>query len=159
MAREAPEDPYAGLAPGDRLLTRRRCPISTPTTARDPAPAALKARALAIEEAARGVAGITNSARAPAPAPGARRRARHQPRLLPRLHDQLLWRLGERDRRHGGGMQRDYAYHSVRHYADLDAPEAIGRAAGERAVARLDPAKLASGRDAGRVRSARRRAA
>jgi PmbA protein len=46
----------------------------------------------------------------------------------------------------GSGMQRDYAHHSVRHYEDLDPPEALGRRAGERAVARLDPAKLASGR-------------
>ena len=42
-------------------------------------------------------------------------------------------------------MQRDHASHSVRHYADLDAPEAIGRLAGERAVKRLNPGKLASG--------------
>jgi PmbA protein len=42
-------------------------------------------------------------------------------------------------------MQRDYAYHSARHRAALDSPEAIGRLAGERAVARLDPARIASG--------------
>ena len=42
-------------------------------------------------------------------------------------------------------MQRDHASHSVRHYADLDAPEAIGRLAGERTVKRLNPGKLASG--------------
>jgi PmbA protein len=46
----------------------------------------------------------------------------------------------------GGGMQRDYASHSTRHHEDLDGPEAIGRLAGERAVKRLDPGKLASGR-------------
>ena len=27
----------------------------------------------------------------------------------------------------GASMQRDYAHHSARHLADLDAPEAIGR--------------------------------
>jgi PmbA protein len=42
-------------------------------------------------------------------------------------------------------MQRDYAYHSARHDADLEAPEAVGRLAGERAVSRLSPAKLATG--------------
>jgi PmbA protein len=42
-------------------------------------------------------------------------------------------------------MQRDYSYHSVRHYSDLDDPETLGRRAGERAVARLHPAKLPSG--------------
>ena len=45
----------------------------------------------------------------------------------------------------GSGMQRDYASHSTRHYQDLDGPEAIGRLAGERAMKRLDPGKLASG--------------
>jgi PmbA protein len=46
----------------------------------------------------------------------------------------------------GSAMQRDYAYHNVRHFSDLDAPEELGRRAGERAVARLDPARLPSGR-------------
>jgi PmbA protein len=45
----------------------------------------------------------------------------------------------------GGGMQRDYAYHSSRHVADLEAAAVIGRRAGDRAVARLNPGKLASG--------------
>jgi PmbA protein len=45
----------------------------------------------------------------------------------------------------GDRMQRDYAHHGVRHYEDLDAPEAIGRLAAERTVARLNPAKLPSG--------------
>ena len=71
MAREAPEDPYAGLAPDERLLTRRRCPISS-RRRRRPDPAALKARALAAEEAARAVAGVTNSE-------GARRERRPRP--------------------------------------------------------------------------------
>ena len=42
-------------------------------------------------------------------------------------------------------MQRDSASHSTRHYADLDAPETVGRLAAERTVARLNPGKLASG--------------
>ncbi|HEX8064304.1 MAG TPA: metallopeptidase TldD-related protein, partial [Allosphingosinicella sp.] len=42
-------------------------------------------------------------------------------------------------------MQRDYAYHSVRHYAELDDPGTLGRRAAERTVARLRPAKVASG--------------
>jgi PmbA protein len=45
----------------------------------------------------------------------------------------------------GSEMQRDYASHSVRHYADLDGPEALGRLASERALARVNPAKLPSG--------------
>lgn len=45
----------------------------------------------------------------------------------------------------GAGKQRDYAYHTSRFLEDLDTPEAIGRLAGARAAARLDPIKLASG--------------
>src|SRR5437763_7365159 len=60
MAREAPEDPYAGLAPDDRLL-RGEAPELEADDGADPAPVALKAQALAIEEAARAVPGITNS--------------------------------------------------------------------------------------------------
>ena len=43
-------------------------------------------------------------------------------------------------------MQRDYAYHSTRHLADLEAAAELGRRAGERAVAGLDPARPRPGR-------------
>jgi PmbA protein len=39
-------------------------------------------------------------------------------------------------------MERDYDYSSVRHLADLDSPDKIGRTAGERAIARLNPRKV-----------------
>src|SRR3569833_3858180 len=42
----------------------------------------------------------------------------------------------------GTGMERDYDYSSVRHLSDLEAPEKIGRTAGERAIARLNPRKV-----------------
>jgi PmbA protein len=42
----------------------------------------------------------------------------------------------------GTEMERDYDYSAVRHRADLDDPEAIGRSAGERAVRRLAPRKV-----------------
>ena len=42
----------------------------------------------------------------------------------------------------GSDMQRDYAYHSARHRTKLDDPEEVGRRAGERAVARLSPARM-----------------
>jgi len=45
----------------------------------------------------------------------------------------------------GGSMQRDYAYHSARHWSDLEPASVIGKRAGERAVARLNPGKLSSG--------------
>ena len=44
----------------------------------------------------------------------------------------------------GARMQRDYEYRTAHHAGDLLAPAEIGRIAGERAVARLDPGRMAS---------------
>jgi PmbA protein len=44
----------------------------------------------------------------------------------------------------GTGMERDYDYSSVRHAADLDSAETIGKSAGERAIARLNPRKVST---------------
>ena len=144
MAREAPEDPFAGLAAEERLL-RGPAPDLDSDDGADPAPAALKERALAIEEAARAVPGVTNSE-------GAGVSAGRSVIALATSHGFVRGYAtsgysggasmiaGE-----GGAMQRDHAGHNTRHYADLDEPEAIGRLAGTRAVKRLDPAKLASG--------------
>ena len=44
----------------------------------------------------------------------------------------------------GTGMERDYDFSSALHASDLEAPEKIGRTAGERAVARLNPRKVAT---------------
>jgi PmbA protein len=144
MAREAPEDPYAGLAP-EALLMKGEGPRLDGDDGRELPAAALKARALAMEEVARAVPGITNSEGAGMSAG----------RTVVALATSAGFCRGYTTSFYsgsasviagaGGGMQRDYAHHSVRYYEDLDAPEAIGREAGERAVARLDPGKLASG--------------
>jgi PmbA protein len=144
MAREAPEDPFAGLAPAERLLAGA-APETQSDDGADPSPVELKERALAIEAAARAVAGITNSEGAGAAAA----------RTVVALATSHGFARGYTTSGYnglasviageGGRMQRDSASHAVRHYADLDGPEAIGRLAGERAVARLDPGKLASG--------------
>ena len=42
----------------------------------------------------------------------------------------------------GTGMERDYEFSSALHAEDLDAPEKIGKDAGERAVRRLNPRKV-----------------
>ena len=41
-------------------------------------------------------------------------------------------------------MERDYDYTSMRHFADLEAAEEIGRKAAERTIARLNPQKVSS---------------
>src|SRR4029079_2455815 len=60
MAREAPEDPYAGLAPSE-LLHRGPLPGLDSLDASQPPPEELKARALEAENAALAVEGVTNS--------------------------------------------------------------------------------------------------
>ena len=44
----------------------------------------------------------------------------------------------------GTGMERDYEFTSAHHAGDLDAPAAVGRSAGERAVKRLKPRKVST---------------
>jgi len=144
MAREAPEDPYAGLAPEDRLLTGD-LPAIDADDGGDPTPADLRERALAAEDAARAVTGVTNSEGAGASAS----------RAVIALATSHGFARGYSASGYGcsasviagGGsaMQRDYAYHSTRHLADLEDATAIGARAGERAVARLNPGRLASG--------------
>ena len=144
MARQTPEDPVAGLAPEDRLM-RGEGPDVEGDDGRDPAPAELKRRALILEEAARSVAGVTNSE-------GADISAGRSVIALATSHgfcrgyttsgysSSASVIAGE-----GSGMQRDYATHNTRHLDDLDDPAELGRLAGERAVARLSPTKLSSG--------------
>ncbi|MEO5938831.1 MAG: TldD/PmbA family protein [Sphingomonas sp.] len=144
MAREAPEDQWAGLAPEDRLL-KGAIPDLDLHDGDEPSPAALKEAALAAEDAARAVTGVTNSEGGGASASrvawalatshgfdGAYQTTSHG------IQASVLAEAG-------GAMVRDYAYHSARHRAHLDAPEAIGRKAGERAVARVNPVQPASG--------------
>ena len=144
MAKEAPEDPYATLAPEDRLM-RSKIPALDLADDDMPEPAALKERALTVEEAARSVPGITNSEG------GGASMGRTQIALATShgftgayaATSHGTWAsvlAGE-----GTGMQRDYATHSTRHLRDLEDAEHIGRRAGHRAIARLGAAKIKGG--------------
>lgn len=144
MAREAPEDRWAGLAPEDRLM-RGSPPLLDLDDGAEVDPQTLKDRALAAEDAARAVPGVTNSEGGSAGAS----------RAILALATSHGFCGGYAQTNHGlsasvlagsgGAMERDYAHHSARHATMLESPEIIGRRAGERAVARLDPVKLASG--------------
>jgi PmbA protein len=140
MAREAPEDPYAGLAPSE-LLQRGEPPFVDAGDGLEPDPAELRARALEAESAALAVSGVTNSQGASASASastialatsggfaGAYRTGGHG--------CTAVMVAGE-----GASMQRDYAGHSARYLEDLESAAEIGRKAGERAVARLNPGR------------------
>jgi PmbA protein len=144
MAREAPEDEWAGLAP-EAMLMCGAAPDLDLDDGADASPQALRDVALAAEDAARAVPGVTNSEGGSASAT----------RAVSALATSHGFTGGYAITSHslsasvlagtGSGMERDYAYHSARHAAMLDGAEAIGREAGERAVARLNPAKVPSG--------------
>ena len=144
MAREAPEDPYAGLALEHLLLRGEPVDVDGDDLA-DPAPAELRQRAATAEDAARAVTGVTNSEGAGASAS----------RTTIALATSTGFARGYSTSGYGcsasviagegSAMQRDYAYHSTRHLSELEDAAAIGRRAGERAVRRLNPGKLASG--------------
>ena len=144
MAANAPEDQYAGLAP-EELLFRGEPTDLDIDDGGDPDPARLKERALAAEDAARAVSGVTNSGGGSASASasifaiatshgfsGATRATGYS--------NSVSVVAGE-----GGTMQRDYAWHSARHLADLEAPDDIGQRAAERAVARVNPVSIKPG--------------
>jgi PmbA protein len=144
MAREAPEDPWAGLAPADRLL-RGDPPQLDLDDGSEVEPAELKQLALEAEDAARAVPGVTNSEGGGASA------SRHIWALATSTGFAQAYATTGYDLSasvlagEGAGMERDYAHHSARRRRYLDAPADIGTQAGERAVARLNPARVASG--------------
>jgi len=144
MARNAPEDRYAGLAP-EELLAKGPFPDLDLTDTEEPSPKLLRAMAEEAEDAARAVAGVTNSEGAGAGS-GAAVMALATSHGFSGAYAGTNRSLsasvvaGE-----GGSMQRDYAVRMARHSADLLPPAEIGAQAGERAVARLNPGRLKSG--------------
>ncbi|MEY2943267.1 MAG: hypothetical protein RLY97_1281 [Pseudomonadota bacterium] len=144
MARAAPEDPYAGLAPQEMLTQGRILPLDMEDDA-EPSPQSLRQWAEEAEDAARSVAGVTNSE-------GGSAGAGRAIMALATSHG-FSGAYGGTSRSisasviagEGGQMQRDYAWRSARFAADLPPAEAIGLMAGQRAVARLNPGRVKSG--------------
>lgn len=146
MAREAPEDPWCGLAePGQLAASWDLAALDLADPAPPPAPAELEAAALAAEAAALAVPGVSKMDSAGAGwrasevfLAGTNGFAGGYARTSRSI--QAVAIAGE-----GLAMERDYAYDDRSHAADLDAPEAIGRRAGERAVARTGAGKPPTG--------------
>ena len=144
MAREAPEDQYAGLAPKGRLLNGDM-PDLDADDGKDPDPAMLRAAALECEDAARAIPGVTNSE-------GAGASAGRSIFALATSHGfagvksssgygiSASVLAGE-----GDAKERDYDWRSARHLGDLDNAAAVGQRAGERAVKRVNPGTVKSG--------------
>ena len=144
MAREAPEDPSVGLADPDQLADHVP-DLDLADDAGDPGPEALRDLALAAEAAALDVAGI---AKTDGTGAGATRR---RVRLAGTNGMDLGYETTSRSvsvvaiTGEGTGMERDWAYDARTHLADLDAPEAIGRLAAERTLARRAPRRPKTG--------------
>lgn len=143
MAKAAPEDPYCGLGPAERLA-RAPFPDLELGDFNEPDTATLKARAAACEEAALGVKGVVNSEGAGAGYGegtkwfatsagfyGSSGGAYHSLSVSVIAQD-------------ANGMERDDDWDSKTHLGDMRAPESIGARAGKRAVERLSPTKIKS---------------
>jgi PmbA protein len=142
MARAAPVDKFAGLA--DETLLAHKFPDLDLIDPDLPTVAELEQSARAAEQAALAVKGVTksDSASASAGIGGMVLVTSHGFRgayLGSRHGISMVAIAGE-----GTGMERDYDYSSALHAADLESPEKIGRVAGERAVERLNPRKVAT---------------
>lgn len=145
MAKRAPEDPYCGLSPEDRLSDRRTgdgLELFDPTQVD---PSTLKERALAIEAAALSVPGVRQAEGASASFAWSAVRLRTSDGFdggyATSRHGLSVSALAEKD----GAMERDYDHDSKRWFADLRGAEHVGREAGERAVSRLGSSSMASG--------------
>ena len=143
MARVSPPNPHQRLA--DAALLARDVADLDLFDATHVAPERLRADALAMEEAALAVAGVTNSA-------GAGASAGMGGLVLATSHGFLGHYMATRFSRsvaalagEGTAMERDHDFSSRQHFADLAEPGFIGRRAGERAVARLGARKAATG--------------
>ena len=144
MARAAPADQYAGLAPSELLLQGPRADLDLDDGG-DPDPAALRLRAEAAEDAARSIAGITNSNGAGASASASTFAIATSHGFAGATRATGYSCSASVVAGSGSGMQRDYGWHSARHLADLEDPQAIGRRAGARAAARLNPVRVKPG--------------
>lgn len=139
MARAVPEDPFCGLAEVGQLA--KDWPQLDLCDTTDASEAQLTEMVRAAEDAARSVKGVTNSE-------GAEAGYGRSEVALATSHGFL----GAYATSHfglsvsvlagtGTGMERDYDYSSTVYLADLDNPVKLGQAAGNRAVARLNPKK------------------
>lgn len=144
MARAAPEDRFAGLAPAE-LLGKEPWPDLDLADQTSLSPEALRDLAREAEDAGRAVAGITNSE-------GAAASAGQSVSALVTSHGFAAAQAGTSHTigatvvaGEGADKQRDHAWRHARHIADLPSPGEIGALAGARTVARVNPARVKSG--------------
>ena len=144
MAREAPEDQYAGLAPAELLAKAPFADLQS-DDGLDPDPQSLREAALACEDAARAVKGVTNSEGAGASAGKSIFALATSDGFAGVSHASGYGISASVIAGEGDDKERDYDWHSARYLSDLNQPADIGRRAGERAVRRVNPETLKSG--------------
>jgi PmbA protein len=142
MARAVPEDPHCGLA--DEGLLASHFPDLDICERHEPTPERLAEMAGRAEDAARAVPGVTNSEGAEATwglSTVAMAASNGFTGAYSRSHNGLSVSVlaGQ-----GTAMERDYEYATAVFSGDLDSSEDVGQRAGEKAVARLNPRKIAS---------------
>ena len=144
MAREAPEDQFAGLAPAELLAKGPFIDLQS-DDGRDPDPQSLREAALACEDAARAVKGVTNSEGAGASAGKSIFALATSDGFAGVSHASGYGISASVIAGEGDAKERDYDWHSARYLSDLNQSADIGRRAGERTVRRLNPGTLKSG--------------
>ncbi|MBK0327530.1 TldD/PmbA family protein [Rhodobacteraceae bacterium F11138] len=146
MAREAPEDPFAGLADPEQLAQHPDCAaLDLVDPAPEPSPAALEQDALAAEAAGLAVSGVAQVQSANA--------SYGEHRFHLTASNGFSQGFARTSRSiscvaiagSGTGMERDYDGESRTYQSDLRSPEDIGRTAGERAVRLLNARKPETG--------------
>lgn len=146
MAREAPEDPYIGLARPDQLATMwdlAALDLADPMA--EPSPAMLQDIAVRAEAAAMAVKGVTKIDAA----------SSVYSRFNIHLATSNGFSGGYKRTSHGTscvaisgegtGMERDYYADARIHGSDMESPEHIGRVAAERTIARAGARKPPTG--------------
>jgi PmbA protein len=144
MAREAPEDQFAGLAPAELLAKGPFADLQS-DDGLDPDPQSLREAALACEDSARAVKGVTNSEGAGASAGKSIFALATSDGFAGVSHASGYGISASVIAGEGDSKERDYDWHSARYLSDLNQPADIGRRAGERTVHRLNPGTLKSG--------------
>lgn len=143
MAKVSPEDPYQTLADPHRLATEiLDLDLVDPT---EVSAERLTQDALAAEEAALAVEGVTNSSGASASAGAGGLVLATSHGFVGAYSATRFSRVVSVIAGSGTGMETDYDFSSRLHFADLEAPDKIGRTAGERAVKRLNSRRIKTG--------------
>ncbi len=142
MAKVAPDDDFVGLA--DPSLLAKQFPDLDLIDSQMPSVDELERRAQEAEAAAFAVKGVSKSGGASASAGIGgmvlvTSTGFHGSYLRSSQSISTVVIAGE-----GTGMERDYDFTSAIHGSDLESPASVGRRAGERTVARLNPRKVAT---------------